>query len=117
MWKISSGELERYAEDWCRLPPYTYSDAFFLWPADLSTQRQCAGRHGRVALASEREVLMGLLPGHTRRSHKGIKGCLRGLDAYEEDTIRCALIGNSIHTGVGCEGGNAAHPHYESQKV
>ena len=43
---------------------------------------------------------MGFIPGHTRRSHKDIKVGVRAPDAYEEDAIRCALIGSPFHTGV-----------------
>ena len=97
---MSATELERYTEDWRRFPRYTYSDHFCLWPEDLGTDRQRAGEHGRVCFAPEREVLMGFLPGHTRRRHKDIKGGVRAPDAFDEDTTRCALIGISFHTGV-----------------
>ena len=43
---------------------------------------------------------MGFLPGHTRRSQKGYTGGVRALEYFAEDTVRCALIGNSFHTTV-----------------
>ena len=43
---------------------------------------------------------MGFLPGHTRRSHKDYKHGVRQPDAFAEDSVRCSLLGNSVHTGA-----------------
>ena len=90
--------LARYEQDCRRFPPYTYDDHFCLVPEGSATRDYRA--LARVACASEREVLMGFLPGHTRRSQKGYTGGVRALEYFAEDTVRCALIGNSFHTTV-----------------
>ena len=90
--------LARYEQDCRRFPPYTYDDHFCLVPEGSAARDHCA--LARVARASEREVLMGFLPGHTRRSQKGYTGGVRALEYFAEDTVRCALVGNSFHTTV-----------------
>ena len=69
----------RWYEDWYRYPPYTYR------------YENCMIKEPfiRVACSSEREALMGFGPGHTK---------LRKKTVTEDE--RCAMIGNSFHTGV-----------------
>ena len=95
---VEDHELRRYERDQRRFPPYTYQDCFCLWPEAVASAIQFHPADGRVASATEREILMGFLPGHTRRSQKGHAEGVRGFDTGLEDTDRCALIGNSFHT-------------------
>ena len=97
LWTVPLHVRGRYEADWRRFGPYTYDDRFCLIPEGDSLQGADTNPRTRVAVASEREVLMGFLPGHTRKTHKGAPG-LRAADGFEEDTVRCALIGNSFHT-------------------
>ena len=98
MLSVEDHELRRYERDLRRFPPYTYQDCFCLWPEALAASFQLHPAAGRVASATEREMIMGFLPGHTRRSQKGHAEGLRGFDTGLEDTDRCALIGNSFHS-------------------
>lgn len=70
---------DRWVADSYRYPPYTYR-----W-------EYCMVKNGfaRVACSSEREALMGFGPAHTQLRKKKLS----------EDE-RCAMIGNSFHTGV-----------------
>ena len=70
---------ERWMEDAYRYPPYTYRYEYCMVKPP----------HIRVACSSEREALMGFSPGHTK---------LRKKTVTEDE--RCAMIGNSFHTGV-----------------
>ena len=98
--RIAPHEYDRYCADWRRFPPYTYRDIHCLEATPELQTRSPQPLLARVALAPEREVLMGFLPGHTRRSHKGYTQGVRQPDAFEEDSVRCSLLGNSFHTGA-----------------
>ena len=94
--KISDVARARYFRDALRFPPYTYEDHLcFVREADAAFSWQDPGAV-RVALASERETLMGFMPAHT--SH-AIRGRVVGDGTHRDaDTVRCALVGNSFHT-------------------
>ena len=70
---------KRWIADLHRYPPYTYKEQY------------CMEKNGflRVACASEREILMGFPPGHTR---------LRKKQLSEDE--RCSMLGNSFHATV-----------------
>ena len=95
--RVDQPTLDRYFGDELRFPPYTYQSQFCMFPSSPGDESMAHLVAGRVAVAGEREVLMGYAPGHTAPATKlGGPGGLKLL--RDDDTIRCAQVGNSFHT-------------------
>ena len=92
--RIDLGAQSRYAEDCYRFPPYRNAREHCLGIPDESGQLRKDSL--RVACASERETLMGFVPGFTRPLLG--RAARKLADSWLEDCSRLAAEGNSFHT-------------------
>ena len=83
---------ERWQADEFRYPPYTYKKEYMI-----SNERN----EMRPLKASERELLMGYLPGHVKLLHRDPeKSRTDESQSRMSEDLECSALGNSFHTGA-----------------
>ena len=92
--RVDASAFQRYARDGFRYPPYTYAREYCL--ARTDQQGAVIEESLRVAIAQEREVLMGFVPGFTRPILG--RASRKRPDSWSDDCCRAASVGNSFHT-------------------